>query len=73
MKPFREDIVFLRGLYNQQAVVSTSPHLGRMPNMLSGATVSLDPSVIRVGTTMDQVLSQQIGGYTAGSEPGSRH
>jgi len=64
MKPLREDIVFLRGLYNQQALVSTSPHLGRMPNMLSGATVSLDPSVIRVGTTMDQVLSQQIGGQT---------
>ncbi|MEO8657920.1 MAG: DUF1552 domain-containing protein [Bryobacteraceae bacterium] len=64
MKPLREDIVFLRGLYNQQALVSTSPHLGRMPNMLSGATVSLDPSVIRVGTTMDQVLSRQIGGQT---------
>src|SRR5687767_15780861 len=40
MKPFREDIVFLRGLYNQAAVASTSPHLGRMPNMLSGASVS---------------------------------
>ena len=65
MAPFREDIVFLRGLYNQQAVASTSPHLGRMPNMLSGATVSLDPSDIRVGTTMDQVLSQQIGNQTA--------
>ena len=65
MAPFREDIVFLRGLYNQQAVASTSPHLGRMPNMLSGATVSLDPSVIRVGTTMDQVVAQQIGNQTA--------
>jgi len=65
MMPFREDIVFLRGLYNQQAFVSTSPHLGRMPNMLSGGTVSLDPAVIRVATTMDQVLSQQIGNRTA--------
>src|SRR5688572_1459231 len=65
MKPFREDIVFLRGLYNQAAVASTSPHLGRMPNMLSGASVSLDPSVIRVGTTMDQVLAQRIGNQTA--------
>jgi hypothetical protein len=36
-----------------------------MPNMLSGATVSLDPSVIRVGTTFDQVLSRQIGSQTA--------
>lgn len=65
MKPLREDIVFLRGLFNQQAFKSTSPHLGRMPNMLSGATVSLDPAVIRVGTSMDQVLAQQIGHQTA--------
>lgn len=65
MKPFREDITFLRGLYNQSAVASTSPHLGRMPNMLSGATVSLDPADIRVGTTFDQVLSRKIGGNTA--------
>ncbi|MCC6590137.1 MAG: DUF1552 domain-containing protein [Bryobacterales bacterium] len=65
MLPHREDIVFLKGLYNQTAVASTSPHLGRMPNMLSGATVSLDPAVIRVGATMDQVLSQRIGNQTA--------
>lgn len=64
MKPFTEDFTFLRGLYNQTAVASPSPHLGRMPNMLSGATVSLDPSVIRVGKTMDQVLAQRIGGQT---------
>ncbi|MEX2260743.1 MAG: DUF1552 domain-containing protein [Bryobacteraceae bacterium] len=65
MMPFREDITFLRGLYNQEAVKSSSPHLGRMPNLLSGATVSLDPSSIRVGTTFDQVLAQQIGSKTA--------
>lgn len=65
MMPFREDITFVRGLYNQQAVASTSPHLGRMPNLLSGATVSLDPSDIRVGTTFDQVLARQIGNQTA--------
>ncbi len=65
MLPHREDIVFLRGLYHEKAFISTSPHLGRMPNLLSGATVSLDPSDIRVGTTMDQVLSRQIGGHSA--------
>ena len=65
MLPHREDINFLRGLYNQQAFVSTSPHLGRMPNMLSGAKVSLDPADIRVGTTFDQVLAQRIGSQTA--------
>jgi hypothetical protein len=65
MLPYREDIVFVRGLYNQSAVASTSPHLGRMPNMLSGGTVSLDPADIRVATSFDQVLSQQIGKQTA--------
>ncbi|MBL8210157.1 MAG: DUF1552 domain-containing protein [Bryobacterales bacterium] len=65
MLPHREDIVFLRGLYNQAAVASTSPHLGRCPNMLSGASVSLDPADIRVGTTFDQVLARHIGGQTA--------
>jgi hypothetical protein len=64
MLPHREDMVFVKGLFNQTAFTSTSPHLGRM-NLLSGATVSLDPSVIRVGTSMDQVLSAQIGGRTA--------
>jgi hypothetical protein len=64
MLPYREDLVFLRGLFNQQAFISTSPHLGRMPNMLSGATVSLDPKVIQVGTSMDQVMAAEIGGET---------
>jgi hypothetical protein len=36
-----------------------------MPNVLSGARVSLDPADIRVGTTFDQVLAQQIGSQTA--------
>jgi hypothetical protein len=65
MRPHRGDFSFLRGLYNEKAFVSTSPHLGRSPNMLSGATVSLDPNDVRVGTSFDQVLSQQIGGRTA--------
>lgn len=64
MLPHREDMVFINGLYNQSAFESTSPHLGRM-NLLSGASVSLDPGEIRVGTSMDQVLAAQIGGQTA--------
>jgi hypothetical protein len=34
-------------------------------NLLSGATVSLDPKEIRVGTSFDQVLAQRIGARTA--------
>jgi len=65
MQPFREDIVFLRGLYNEQAARHKSAHLGRFPNLLSGAWVSTDQSDIRVGKTMDQVLAQRIGRRTA--------
>ncbi|HZS05977.1 MAG TPA: DUF1552 domain-containing protein [Blastocatellia bacterium] len=64
LAPIREDLIFLRGLYHQKAFTSTSPHLGRM-NLLSGATVSLDPKEIRVGTSFDQVLAQRLGGATA--------
>jgi hypothetical protein len=64
LAPIREDLVFIRGLYHQKALSSTSPHLGRM-NLLSGETVSLDPKVIRVGTSFDQVLAQRIGSRTA--------
>src|SRR5579883_2510524 len=48
MEGHTQDIVFVKGLYHQKAHESTSPHLGRM-NILSGETVSLDPSVIKVG------------------------
>ena len=65
MRAHLGDFSFLKGLYNQQAFISTSPHLGRMPNMLSGATVSLDPNDIRVGTSFDQLLAQRIGGQSA--------
>src|SRR6186997_2039487 len=64
MMPHREDMVSIKGLFNQSAFVSTSPHLGRM-NVLSGAPVSLDPNEIRVGTSMDQIIAARIGGHTA--------
>jgi hypothetical protein len=63
MMSLREDMVFVNGLFNKSAAVSTSPHLGRM-NVLSGEPVSLDPSVIKVGTSMDQVIASRIGGRT---------
>jgi hypothetical protein len=64
MLPHREDMIFIDGLYNETAKTSTSPHLGRM-NLLSGATVSLDPKEIRVGTSMDQILAAQVGHRTS--------
>jgi uncharacterized protein DUF1552 len=65
MQPFCEEMVFLKGLYNQQAASHKSAHLGRIPNLLSGAWVSTDQNEIRVGKTMDQVLAERIGRQTA--------
>ncbi len=64
LTPIKKDVLFLKGLYNHQAFTHTSPHMGRMANMLSGARISSDPADIRCGTTMDQVLAKQIGGAT---------
>ncbi|MCB9383995.1 MAG: DUF1552 domain-containing protein [Bryobacterales bacterium] len=64
MEKLKTDMCFVKGLFNEQAVLSSSPHLGRMPNMLSGANVSLDPADIRCGETMDQVMAKRIGDRT---------
>ena len=64
LQPVKKDLLFLKGLYNHQAFTHTSPHMGRMANMLSGARISSDPADIRCGTTMDQVLAKQIGSTT---------
>jgi hypothetical protein len=64
MRGLTEHFSFIKGLYHHQAFLSTSPHLGRSPNVLSGAKVSLDPADIRVGTSFDQILAREIGGQS---------
>ena len=63
--PYRDDLCVLEGLFNAQSVANPSAHLGRMPNLLSGAWVSLDQNDLRVGRTRDQVLAQRVGKHTA--------
>jgi hypothetical protein len=65
MQPYRQDMVFLRGLYNAQAAAHKSAHLGRSPNLLSGAWVSTNQNEICVGKSFDQVLAQTVGRQTA--------
>src|SRR3984893_7035465 len=65
LRAYAKDIVFIKGLFNEQAFKNPSPHQGRNANLLSGARVSSDPSDIRVGTSMDQILSKEIGSRTA--------
>ena len=49
MMPHREDMIFLRGLFNQTAPSCPPVRTSARMNLLSGATVSLDPKEIRVG------------------------
>ena len=60
----KEDIVFLRGLYNHQATLYDGAHLGKIPNVLSGAPISTRQNEIRVGVSMDQVVARKIGAQT---------
>lgn len=64
LQAWREELVFLKGLFNEQAVKHKSAHLGRVPNLLSGAWVSTDQNEIRVGRTMDQILAEHLGRTT---------
>lgn len=65
MQDHREDMVFLKGLFNEQAASHKSVHLGRIPNLLSGAWVSTDQNEIRCGKSMDQLLADRVGKSTA--------
>lgn len=64
MQPHAENMLFLRGLFNEQARAHKSAHLGRIPNLLSGGWVSTDQNEIRCGRSMDQVLASEIGHQT---------
>lgn len=58
------EIIFLKGLFNEQAALHPSPHMGRMANLLSGAWVSSEQTEIRVGKSFDQVAAQSVGKHT---------
>jgi Protein of unknown function (DUF1552) len=64
MQPYSDDMVFLQGLFNEKAALHPSPHLGRVPNLLSGAWVNTNQNEIRVGKSMDQVMADAIGHQT---------
>lgn len=59
-----DDLVFVKGLFNEQAALHPSPHMGRMANLLSGAWVSNSQSEIKVGRSVDQFMAQKIGHQT---------
>jgi len=56
---FREKLLFIRGLYNAEALKGNI-HSSMTGNLLSGAPLAAGGD-IRSGTSIDQVLAQQIG------------
>ncbi|XZE51861.1 DUF1552 domain-containing protein [Planctomycetaceae bacterium SH139] len=59
LQHLREKLVFIRGLYNQEALKGNI-HSSQTGNLLSGAPLAAGGE-IRSGTSFDQVLAQRIG------------
>ncbi len=62
LNDFREKMVFVRGLYNEQALKGNI-HSSQTGNLLSGAALA-SGGEIRSGTSIDQLLAQQYGTST---------
>lgn len=62
LRPFREKMNFLRGLYNAEALIG-GIHSCQTGNLLSGAHLA-PGGEIRSGTSCDQVIAQRVGNQT---------
>ena len=62
LKPFRQKLNFIRGLYNAEALKGNI-HSSQTGNLLSGAPLAAGGD-IRSGTSIDQALAQTIGRET---------
>jgi hypothetical protein len=58
LMPFREKLLFLRGLYNQEALIG-GIHSCQTGNLLTGAHLA-SGGEIRSGVSMDQVIAQKL-------------
>jgi hypothetical protein len=62
LNDFRDRLTFIRGLYNAEALKGNI-HSSQTGNLLSGAPLAAG-GTIRSGTSVDQVVAQQIGHMT---------
>jgi hypothetical protein len=62
LAPFRKKLLFIRGLYNAEALKGNI-HSSQTGNLLSGAPLA-SGGEIRSGTSIDQVLAQKLGSAT---------
>jgi hypothetical protein len=62
LRPHREKLLFLRGLYNQEALIG-GIHSCQTGNLLTGAHLS-NGGEIKSGVSCDQVIAQRLKGQT---------
>ena len=62
MAPLKEKLLFIRGLYNDEALKGNI-HSSQTGNLLSGAPLA-SGGKIESGTSIDQILAQRLGGGT---------
>src|SRR4051812_35518450 len=62
LAPFRERMLFIQGLYNQEALKGNI-HSSQTGNLLSGAPIA-SGGEIRSGTSVDQLMAQRYGAST---------
>jgi hypothetical protein len=62
LTPYREKLLFIRGLYNEEALKGNI-HSSQTGNLLSGAPLA-SGGEIRSGTSMDQIVARYYGGST---------
>src|SRR5262249_18934733 len=62
LSAFREKMLFIRGLYNAEALKGNI-HSSQTGNLLSGAPLA-SGGEIRSGTSLDQVVAQRCGRWT---------
>ena len=62
LNPFRDRMVFIRGLYNAEAVKGNI-HSSQTGNLLSGAPLA-SGGTIQTGTSFDQLVAQRMGHLT---------
>lgn len=63
LEPVKDKLLVFKGLWNPTTVMGPGGHYPKM-NILSGLTVKQTTTDVQVGTTMDQLMAQQLGKYT---------
>ncbi|MEZ0386836.1 MAG: DUF1552 domain-containing protein [Verrucomicrobium sp.] len=63
LEPVKDKLLVFKGLWNPTTVAGPGGHYPKM-NVLSGLTVKQTTTDVQVGTTMDQMMAQELGKNT---------